>query len=120
VGNEGDVALRKTSIYGLPDSERNLLDSILPVGKVIYGGLHICKPGETAHEDEERHIHEGHYEIFVNVQGRGVVEVEGVDHEFRLGDVVLIEPGESHHVRSDSGDPLVNFYFGARMRDENG
>jgi mannose-6-phosphate isomerase-like protein (cupin superfamily) len=109
--------LKRTTIVGLPPADVSILDAILPVGKIIYGGLHICKPGETAHEDEERHVHEGHYEVFVNVQGRGAVEVEGIDHEFGLGDVILIEPGESHHVKSDDGDPLVNFYFGAKMRD---
>lgn len=108
--------MRKTSIYGLKKGENNFLDALLPVGKFIYGGLHIYKPDEVSHEGEERHVHTGHYEVFINIQGRGIIEVEGVDHEFGIGDIFMIEPGESHHVRADPRDPLVNLYIGAEIR----
>ncbi len=111
-----DDELRKLSIYGLPRGKGNILDALLPVGIITVGGLHFYKPGERAHAGEARHVHADHYEVFVNVQGKGVVEVEGVDHEFRVGDVILIEPGESHHVRSDEKDPLVNLWMGASIR----
>jgi len=108
------MTMRKLSIYGLPQGKANILDALLPIGTVFVGGLHFYKPGERAHASEARHVHADHYEIFVNVQGKGVVEVEGVDYEFRTGDVILIEPGESHHVRSDEVDPLVNLWMGAK------
>ena len=110
--------MRRKSIWKLPQGSENIMDGLLPVGKFIYGGLHIYKPDEVSHADEERHVHSGHYEVFVCAQGKGVVEVEGVEHEFKVGDVVLIEPGESHHVRADPDDPLTNLYVGAEIRRE--
>ena len=107
--------MRKVVIWGLPRGRENFLDGLLPVGRFRYGGLHLYKPDEISHADEERHVHEGHYEVFVCVQGRGVVEVEGMDHAFGVGDVFLIEPGESHHVRADGKDPLGNLYIGAEI-----
>lgn len=88
------------------------------MGKFIYGGLHIYEPEEISHADEKRHTHSGHFEVFICLQGRGVVEVEGVDHKFELGDVVLIEPGESHHVRADPKDPVANLYIGTETGEE--
>ncbi len=112
--------VRRTSIFGLPKGSINLLDGLLPLGTITYGGLHFFRPDEVSHADEARHVHTGHCEIFVNVQGRGVVEVEGVDHEFSVGDVFLIEPGESHHVKTDAMDPLVNLFLGAQLKGEMG
>lgn len=107
--------MRKMKIYGLSEGKTNILDGILPVGSLRQGGLHFFKPGEVAHADEARHVHEDHYEVFINVQGSGTVEVEGEDVDFELGDLILIEPGESHHVRSDDDNPLVNLWMGAEM-----
>ncbi len=107
--------MKKSSIYGLARGRTNIMDELLPVGRIVRGGLHFYQPGEMAHANEERHIHAEHYEIFVNVQGRGTVEVEGVDHPFGPGEVILIEPGESHHVRADSTDPLVNLWLAAEV-----
>ncbi|MBU7005032.1 MAG: cupin domain-containing protein [Theionarchaea archaeon] len=109
--------MKRFSIYELARGEVNVLDGTLPVGRLLKGGLHFYDPGEVSHASEERHVHHDHYEVFVCVQGRGAVEVEGIDRPFEVGDILLIEPGESHHVRSDEMDPLVNFYFGARMSD---
>lgn len=110
--------MKKATIWGLPKGKENFLDGLLPVGRFRYGGLHLFKPGEISHGDEERHVHKGHYEVFVCVQGRGVVEVEGVGHDFKLGDVFLIEPGESHHVRSEGEHTLGNLFIGAEMVEE--
>ncbi len=108
--------MRKSSIYKLSEGTENILDGILPVGKFKEGGLHFFKPNEVSHADEVRHVHEGHYEVFINVQGKGVVEVEGENHSFELGDVILIEPGESHHVKTDPQNPLVNLWMGAEIK----
>ena len=110
--------MKRTSIWNLPKGSGNFLDGILPVGRFKYGGLHIYEPDEVSHADEERHTHTGHYEVFVCLQGGGVVEVEGVDHSFELGDVILIEPGESHHVRANPLDPVANLYIGTEIRGE--
>jgi quercetin dioxygenase-like cupin family protein len=80
------------------------------------GGLHFYQPDEVAHAGEERHVHEDHCEVFVNLQGEGWVEVEGTDHEFRTGDIIIIEPGESHHVRAGPEDPVVNLWIAVDFR----
>lgn len=113
-----EMGLRKAVMWGLPRGRENFLDGLLPVGRFRYGGLHLFKPDEVSHEEEERHVHEGHYEVFVCVQGRGVVEVEGLEHEFRVGDVFLIEPGESHHVKADGKESLGNLFIGAEIMEE--
>jgi len=46
-------------------------------------------------------------EVFVFIQGKGVVPVDGVDHPVRTGDLVVVEPGEDHHLRSSGDAPLV-------------
>jgi len=110
--------LRRLSVCDLQRGKRSIFEGVLPVGRIKTGGLHFFKAGEVAHSDEVRHIHPDHYEIFINLQGKGVVEIEGVDHVFETGDVILIDPGESHHVRSDSRDPLVNLWIGVDIRQE--
>ncbi len=107
--------MKRYSIFGLPKGSFNVLDGRLPIGRLMYGGLHFYRPDEVSHADEARHVHTDHYEVFVNVQGRGVVEVEGVDHEFNVGDVLLIEPGESHHVRANPEDPCANLWIAAEI-----
>jgi quercetin dioxygenase-like cupin family protein len=107
--------LRRYSLYDLRRGDFNVLDGTLPVGRLVNGGLHFYEPGEVSHASEERHVHTDHYEVFICLQGGGMVEVEGVENPFRAGDVILIEPGESHHVRSGD-DPLANLWMGALHR----
>jgi mannose-6-phosphate isomerase-like protein (cupin superfamily) len=117
-GPQGDpVEMKRYSIYELERGDINVLDGTLPIGRLLKGGLHFYDPDEVSHASEERHVHDDHYEVFVCVQGRGVVEVEGVDRPFEVGDILLIEPGESHHVRADANDPVVNLWMGAELED---
>jgi len=74
--------------------------------KVVRGGVHVFKPGEVAHADQERHVHEIE-EIFIVLQGQGRLPVEGEVHDAKTGDVIIIEPGENHHMGSSEEDPLV-------------
>jgi len=106
--------VKKASIYSLERPGReHFLDGVFGVGRLLRGGLHFYKPGEVSHAAEERHVHEDHYEVFINVQGRGVLEVEGEGYAFNTGDIYLIEPGESHHIVADAEDPLVNLWVAA-------
>ncbi len=59
-------------------------------------------------------MHPDHYEVFINVQGRGKLEIEGREYDFNVGDVFLIEPGESHHLTADEEFPVVNLWMGAK------
>jgi quercetin dioxygenase-like cupin family protein len=77
--------------------------------KITGGGLYVFKPGETAHP-EPRHVHDV-AEVFIFVQGRGVIPIDGVDHPIQTGDVVIVEAGEDHHTRSSVEDPLVAAWY---------
>jgi quercetin dioxygenase-like cupin family protein len=77
--------------------------------KIAWGGLYLFKPGETAHP-EARHVHDSD-EVFIFIQGRGVLPIDGVDHPVETGDVVIVEAGEDHHTRSSVEDPLVAAWY---------
>jgi len=109
--------VKKTSLYELKSKGRlNFLDATFDIGPLLRGGLHFYKPGEKSHAKEERHVHPDHYEVFVNVQGMGILEIEGREYDFNVGDVFLIEPGESHHLTADKESPVVNLWMGAEKK----
>ncbi len=77
--------------------------------KIDHGGVYVFEPGETAHP-EERHVHDTD-EVFIFVQGRGVIPIDGTDYPVETGDVVIVEAGEDHHTRSSEEDPLVAVWY---------
>lgn len=86
-----------------------LLPEQLGDAKIAGGGVYVFKPGETAHP-EARHVHDVD-EVFIFVQGRGVIPIDGVDYPVQTGDVVIVEAGEDHHTRSSVEDPLVAAWY---------
>lgn len=97
--------MKKLRIDELKCSAGRLLPDVLGDAKVAAGGVYIFKPGETAHP-EARHVHDVD-EVFLFIQGRGVLPIDGVDHPVETGDVVVVEAGEDHHTRSSEDAPLV-------------
>jgi quercetin dioxygenase-like cupin family protein len=109
--------MKRSSIYSLgKDGKFNFLDGTFAIGPIFTGGLHFYEPGEVSHAGEERHVHEDHYEIFIGLQGKGRLEIEGQGYQFGIGDIFLVEPGESHHVVADSEEPIVLLWIGARRQ----
>ena len=88
-----------------PDGSR-LLPDLLGRAGITNGGIYVFKPGETAHP-EARHTHAVD-EVFIFVQGKGVLPIDGIDFPVETGDVVVVEAGEDHHTRSSVDDPLVS------------
>jgi quercetin dioxygenase-like cupin family protein len=85
-------------------------------GKKIYsGGLSFHTPGKVTHAGGP-HTH-ADQEMFCLLQGEGWIEVGGVREPVRAGDVLLIEPGEDHHLISSEHNPLINLWLHA---DEEG
>ncbi len=79
-------------------------------GKTIaHGGVHAFKPGETAHP-EEHHTHETD-EVFLILQGKGVIPIDGQYVPVQAGDVVIVEPGEDHHATSSPERPMVVAWY---------
>lgn len=89
----------------LSPTSSELLPNHLPGSRIASGGVYVFEPGETAHPEAE-HAHDV-AEVFLFVQGRGVLPIDGVDHPIETGDVVIVEAGEDHHTRSSTEDPLV-------------
>jgi mannose-6-phosphate isomerase-like protein (cupin superfamily) len=86
-----------------------LMPAVLGQARVTGGGVYAFKPGEIAHP-EPRHVHDVD-EVFIFLQGSGVLPIDGVDHPVRAGDVVIVEAGEDHHTRSSVEDPLVAAWY---------
>lgn len=90
--------------------EGHFLSGIVPGRYLREGQMLFKEPGAYTHPG--RHVHEDH-EVFVILQGRGGIEVEGARHDIGTGDVLVIEPGEDHHLISSEEDPLVNLFLHA-------
>jgi quercetin dioxygenase-like cupin family protein len=101
--------MKRTTLGELGYTDTRLLPDYLGDLKVASGGLYVFKPGETAHP-EATHVHDV-AEVFIFVQGCGILPIDGVEHPIKTGDVVIVEAGEDHHTRSSVEDPLVAAWY---------
>jgi len=102
--------MKRYRLFDLKDTGGHFLGGIMGSSRLHHGGLHFYDPGEYSHP-EGRHFHEHSKEVFVCLQGRARLLVDGVEYEMRMGDIALIEPGEEHHLLADSEDPIVNLWL---------
>ncbi|MBA2937262.1 cupin domain-containing protein [Paenibacillus sp. CGMCC 1.16610] len=107
--------MKKMRLSELQDVQSgHLLQEIL-LGKYLSsGGLAFAKQGERSHTNDgpdgrDYHVH-GDCEAFLILQGTGTMEVNGEFHQVKVGDVVIIEPGEDHHLNSSEEDPIVTVW----------
>lgn len=96
-------------------SEGHFLKGIVPGEFLCKGGMGFKRPGERTHSHDgpggaDRHVHDDP-EVFVILQGKGVMEIEGERHPFATGDIIVVEPGEDHHLHADARDPCVNLWL---------
>lgn len=80
----------------------------VPGCRVERGGFRrYDQPGHRTHDEPGPHRHAG-VEVFCVFQGSGVLEINGAPATgFGAGDVLVIEPGEDHHLISRDSVPLV-------------
>lgn len=107
--------MKRLRLAELPDvDEGHILKSVLP-GQFLYrGGLSFMEPGQRSHsndgpEGRDYHVHQD-CEAFVILEGRGFVEIDKSLHPIGVGDIVIIEPGEDHHLVSGEKNPLVTLW----------
>jgi len=100
---------RVMRISDLKPSDSKLMPEYLGDKKIHHGGVYIFKPGETAHP-EPRHVHDAE-EVFIFIQGKGVIPIDGKEYPVKTGDVVIVRAGEDHHTRSSEDDPLVAAWY---------
>lgn len=99
----------KMTLADLEYSDRRLIPAVLGGATIAGGGVYVFQPGETAHP-EPRHVHDVD-EVFVFVQGKGVIPIDGTDYPVQTGDVIIVQAGEDHHTRSSVEDPLVAVWY---------
>ncbi len=104
--------MKRTTISQLGEKfSNNILENLIPGKYFVQGGLAFEKPGHRAHTNDgpggnDIHTHDTH-EGFIILQGSGHIELKGENYPVRVGDVIIIEPGEDHHLTSSMEDPLV-------------
>ena len=101
--------MKKLSITDLNPTDSRLIPDHLGNALITGGGLYAFKPGETAHP-EPQHVHDVD-EVFIFIQGKGVIPIDGKEYPVKTGDVVIVEAGEDHHTRSSEDDPLVAAWY---------
>ena len=101
--------MRKLTVHNLSTAGSTLIPDLLGDAMISKGGVYVFQPGETAHP-EERHVHDVD-EVFIFLQGSGVIPIDGKDYDVKAGDVVVVEAGEDHHTRSSFDDPLVAAWY---------
>ena len=83
--------------------------AMAPGYQVERGGITRYEVGERSHP-EGRHTHTVP-EVFVIMQGSGVIEIDGSAQAFEAGDVFVVEPGEDHHLVSYGDVPLLSAWM---------
>ncbi|NLF30767.1 MAG: cupin domain-containing protein [Planctomycetes bacterium] len=109
--------MKRCRLTDLTADGTHVLAAMLPGRCLTRGGLSFKAPGQRSHTSDgpggsDRHVHDD-CEAFVILQGRAVMEVDGRSYNLAAGDVVIIEPGEDHHLLADSEDPCVNLWLHA-------
>jgi len=92
----------------------HLLQDMLPGDFICAGGLAFPKPGERSHTNDgpdgrDYHVHHDR-EAFVILQGKGFMEINGERHPVTTGDIIVVEPGEDHHLNASVDEPLVTLW----------
>lgn len=114
--------MRKMRLGDLDGKDRlHFLEGVIPGRYLAQGGLSFKKPGFRTHpagcacqhcDGQGRHVH-ADYEVFIILQGKARMEVDGIAHPLATGDVIICEPGEDHHLISDENEPCVNLWLHA-------
>lgn len=88
----------------------HVLKGVVPGKYLVVGGIGFKEPGQVTHPGH--HVHDDE-EVFIILQGKGEIEIGGRRHPIAAGDVLVVEPGEDHHLVSSDDDPLVNLWLHA-------
>ena len=108
----------KLRLNQLPDvREGHFLRGLIPGKYLCEGSLSYKPPGLRTHTNDgpggrDRHVHDDR-EVFIILQGKAMMELNGQMHPMVTGDVFIVEPGENHHLISDAVDPCINLWLHA-------
>ena len=91
---------------------QHFLVGLMRGAKLYKGSVSYHPPNKVTHDEERPHL-EIDEEAFCLLQGSGWIEIDGVRESVRGGDILIIEPGEDHHLISSEDDPLINLWLHA-------
>jgi mannose-6-phosphate isomerase-like protein (cupin superfamily) len=91
------------------DISERVGELLVPGAYIHHGGLSFHPVGFRTHS-EGQHIHDTH-EVFVILQGRGQIELNGGLQPVGAGEVLVIEPGDEHYLVGDPEHPIINLWF---------
>ena len=91
------------------DGPQHVVHELVPGAYIDHGGLSFHTVGFRTHPEGE-HVHDNE-EIFIILQGRGEIEIDGRREPLHAGEVLIIEPGEEHHIVGDPTYPIINLWF---------
>ena len=103
-----------------PQGSEHILTGHIPGRYLHHGGIGFKQPGFRSPDVDctckscdgsGRHVHNDDCEVFIILQGRAQMELDGKFHALRAGDIVVCEPGEDHHLIADMDEPCVNIYL---------
>lgn len=99
--------------YTFPDlgseGPEHIASKLVPGKYIVHGGLSFHKVGWRTHPEGE-HVH-ADSEVFCIMQGQGEIEIDGRREPLHAGEVLVIEPGEEHHIIGDPAHPIINLWF---------
>lgn len=107
----------------------HVLRDVIPGEYLSHGGLSFKNPGHRSHDvgcscpscdGKGCHVHPDDYEVFILLQGKARMEIDGTSHVMAAGDVIVCEPGEDHHLVADKDDPCVNITLHASRTHHTG
>lgn len=93
------------------EGPEHVASRLVPGKYIHHGGLSFHPVGWRTHPEGE-HVHPDR-EVFVIMQGQGEIEIDGRREPVHAGEVLVIEPGEEHHIIGDPAYPIVNLWFHA-------
>ncbi len=102
------LSIRDLAPDGAPDAGPVLAGAV-PGFLVERGGITRYEIGARSHPEGD-HVHTVP-EVFLILQGTGVIEIDGAPTEFRAGDVFVVDPGEDHHLVSHGPVPLLSAWM---------
>ena len=101
--------MRRHRLTDLAADQPHVLAGLLDGDHLSRGGLSFHPPGHRTHPGTQ-HAHPDH-EVFCILAGRGWIEIDGEREPLQAGDVLVIEPGEVHHIEGHPDHPIVNLWL---------
>jgi mannose-6-phosphate isomerase-like protein (cupin superfamily) len=102
--------MKKPSLRDLSGrADGPILSDAVPGFTIERGGVSRYPAGERTHP-EGHHVHTVP-ELFLILQGSGVIEIDGAATPYEAGDVFVVDPGEDHHLVSRGELPLVSMWI---------